>query len=146
MSHKNKTAEKPESSTPIVVSILVAALVIGGALIFTRGGDSNTTIIKTEEQNINNVSTIDGKQIIELKAKGGFNPTHSVAKSGVPTILRLNTQGTFDCSSFIRIPSLGISKALPPSGSTDIDLGIQKSGTLQGTCGMGMYPFDITFG
>jgi plastocyanin domain-containing protein len=36
-------------------------------------------------------------------------------------------------------------KSLPQSGVTDIDLSSQKSGTLQGTCGMGMYPFEIEF-
>ena len=57
----------------------------------------------------------------------------------------MNTNGTFDCTSIVRIPKLNISQNLPISGSTDIDLGTQKVATLQGTCGMGMYPFDITF-
>jgi len=40
---------------------------------------------------------------------------------------------------------MNISRMLPQSGSVDIDLGIQKTGTLNGSCGMGMYPFEIEF-
>ena len=108
-------------------------------------GRSKVASSKNEE-NANNVSmAVDGKQIIEIRAKGGYSPVHSVAKAGVPTILRVDTNGTFDCSSSIRIPNLNISRNLPMSGTTDIDIGAQSVGTLQGTCGMGMYPFDIKF-
>jgi hypothetical protein len=40
---------------------------------------------------------------------------------------------------------MNISELLPNSGSKDIDLGTPKVGTLQGSCGMGMYPFQIDF-
>jgi plastocyanin domain-containing protein len=94
---------------------------------------------------VNNVSVVDGKQIIEITAKGGYQPRKSVAKAGIPTVIRFNTSGTFDCSSSIRIPSLGISKILPQTGSTDIDIGSPTVATLKGTCGMGMYPFEVDF-
>jgi plastocyanin domain-containing protein len=45
----------------------------------------------------------------------------------------------------VRIPSLNISKSLPASGLTDIELPNSNAGTLQGTCGMGMYRFEIDF-
>ena len=93
----------------------------------------------------NNVTVVEGKQIIDLTAKGGYTPLESAAKAGMPTILRVSTKGTFDCSSALRIPSMDISRNLPQSGSTDIDLGTPQLGTLQGTCGMGMYPFEISF-
>ncbi len=95
--------------------------------------------------NANNVSMVDGKQIVEIRAKGGYQPRVSTAKAGLPTILRFNTAGTFDCSAAVRIPSLDISKILPQSGATDINLGNPKFGTLSGSCGMGMYPFEIKF-
>lgn len=96
-------------------------------------------------EKINNVNIVDGKQIIEIKAKGGFLPRKSVAKAGIPTILRLNTNGTFDCSSSVRIPSMKIFKNLPQTGTTDIDLGSLEVKVISGTCGMGMYPFEIDF-
>lgn len=92
-----------------------------------------------------NVTVVDGKQIIEIKAKGGYQPLKSIAKAGLPTILRFDTNGTFDCSSSVRVPSLKISKTLPQTGVTDIDIGVGQAGTLQGMCGMGMYPFEVDF-
>ncbi|MFZ2072698.1 MAG: cupredoxin domain-containing protein [Minisyncoccia bacterium] len=132
-----------KSNTSIIISIIVAGLIISGAIYFSSS--SSKTGGKAIEQNINNVSIVDGKQIIEIKAKGGFLPVHSTAKAGIPTILRVDTNGTFDCSSIVRIPSMNITENLPMSGTTDIDIGIQKAGIFQGTCGMGMYPFDVEF-
>ena len=124
----------------IATSLVIAAAIILGAFVLTKNGSQleNSVI----EQN---VTVVDGKQVIEIEARGGYSPRKSVAKAGVPTILRFKTSGTFDCSSSIRIPSLNISKILPQSGITDIDLGNQKIGILQGSCGMGMYPFEIDF-
>lgn len=122
------------------ISIIIAVVLIGGAFILSKGSGSVQPVV-----NANNVSIVGGKQIIEITAKGGFEPRKSVAKAGIPTVIRFNTSGTFDCSSSIRIPSLGISKILPQTGSTDIDIGSPTVATLQGTCGMGMYPFEVDF-
>lgn len=90
-----------------------------------------------------NVAMVDGLQIVTIMAKGGYLPEVSTAKVGVPTVLRFVTKGTFDCSSIVSIPSLGISKDLPMTGTTDIPVGELAAGTLQGTCGMGMYRFKV---
>ncbi len=123
-----------------IISVIVAVSLIGGAFLLSRGSSSDDNSIPA-----NNVSIVDGKQIIEIRAKGGYRPRKSIAKAGMPTVLRFNTAGTFDCSSSVRIPSLNISKGLLQSGSTDIDIGTGKLGTLQGSCGMGMYPFEVEF-
>jgi plastocyanin domain-containing protein len=126
------------------VAIIIAGVIIGGAIMLTKGSGSSQ-VATQEKGSIENVSIVDGKQIIEIKAKGGYTPRVSIAKANMPTILRFDTNGTFDCSSSVRIPSMNITKVLPQSGTTDIDLGSAKLGTLQGTCGMGMYPFEIDF-
>ena len=113
---------------------------IGVVFMITKEGGAPAPIA-----NGNNVSVADGKQIIVLTARGGYSPQKSVAKAGLPTILRFITNGTFDCSSFVRIPSINISRSLSTFGTTDIDLGIPKEGILRGSCGMGMYPFEINF-
>ncbi len=95
--------------------------------------------------NGNNVTIVDGKQIIDLTVRGGYSPQKSIAKAGVPTTLRFTTKGTFDCSSSVRIPSMNVSKTLELSGITEIDLGNPKVGVLRGSCAMGMYPFEINF-
>lgn len=124
------------------ITILIVGVMIGG-FIFLLG--KNSAQKNTQPDNVQNVTMADGKQIIEINAKGGYAPRISTAKAGIPTIVHFDTNGTFDCSASVRIPSLGISEVLPNSGSKDIDLGTQKVGTLQGTCGMGMYPFEIRF-
>lgn len=124
------------------ISIIVAGLLIGGAVLFVISG-------KTSENNtkkMDNVSVVDGKQIIEIGAKGGYAPGVSVAKANIPTLLRIQTRGTFDCSSALTIPSIGYRANLPPSGVTEIEVPAQKSGaTLQGLCAMGMYNFKVKF-
>ncbi|OGC88121.1 hypothetical protein A2419_01470 [Candidatus Adlerbacteria bacterium RIFOXYC1_FULL_48_26] len=122
-------------------AILGVALLIGGAIYFTS---KNPLQVATDTP-ANNVSIVDGKQIVEVDVKGGYHPKVSTAKAGMPTILRFNTNGSYDCSTSVRIPSMGISKSLPPSGSTDVDLGSPQVATLQGVCGMGMYSFQINF-
>jgi plastocyanin domain-containing protein len=124
----------------IFVSTLTALALITFAFIIIKGGNNSTVA-----SNGNNVTVVDGKQIIDLTAKGGYSPEKSTAKAGMPTILRFTTSGTFDCSSFVRIPSMNVGKSLALTGTTDIDLGNPKEGILRGSCGMGMYPFEINF-
>ena len=133
-----------------IIAIIITILLIGGAIFLTKGNDksSNDFSSKNSDQeieNIQNVSIVDGKQIIEIDVKGGYLPRISVAKAGIPTVVRFKTNKTFDCSSSIRIPSLNISEILPNTGTKEIDLGTPNGGTLQGSCGMGMYPFQIKF-
>lgn len=123
-----------------IISIVVSLVLIGAAIFFVR-----TDSVAEKSVVLNNVSVVGGKQIIEIGAKGGYQPRKSVAKAGMPTILRFDTSGTFDCSSSVRIPSLRISKMLPSSGATDIDIGVSQMGVFQGMCGMGMYPFEVEF-
>ncbi len=124
-----------------LLAIIIGVVVIGGAILLVNRGPSD----QAKDIPANNVTLVDGTQIIEITAKGGYQPRKSIAKASIPTIIRFNTQGTFDCSSSVRIPSMNISQILPQSGSTDIDIGPQKAATLLGSCGMGMYPFEIEF-
>lgn len=126
----------------ILFGIIVAlALVFGGYLMMNLTGSSTSDPVPVAVAE--NVSIVDGVQIIEITAKGGYLPKVSVAKAGIPTILRVDTNGTFDCSSAIRVPDLKVSQNLPMTGTTDISLGELTPGTLDGNCGMGMYPFQI---
>lgn len=121
--------------------MIAAVVLIGGAFYATRSNDTTSSTITAE-----NVSVVGGEQIITLAAKGGFSPRTTTAEAGVPSVLRVSTSGTYDCSSAISIPSLGYNKNLPPSGTTDIDIPAQAAGTtLEGTCSMGMYRFAVAF-
>lgn len=125
-----------------IASIIFAVIIIGGAIFFGKSSEPKNIPVEVEKEN---VSIIDGIQVVEIQAKGGYSPQKSVAQAGIPTILKVQTEGTFDCSSSIRIPGMNITKNLPYSGTTDIDLGIQEKGIFKGTCGMGMYQFEIEF-
>ena len=94
----------------------------------------------------NNVTYQDDQQIIAITAKGGFTPSNTVAKAGMPTTLKITTNGTFDCSASLVIPSLNYEKLLPTTGLTEIEIPAQEKGkTISGTCSMGMYSFSIKF-
>ena len=125
---------------PLHIALIVSATLIGGALILSLNKPS-----AQNEPIANNVAIVDGQQIIDITAKGGYTPRTSTAKAGIPTVLRFHTNGTFDCSSYIRIPSMGISKNLPSTGTADIPVTDPKAGPLIGMCGMGMYPFQVNF-
>ena len=127
----------------IGIILIVIVVVFGGFMILSLINGSNDS--NGGSSQLNNVSVVDGKQIVKIRAKGGYQPRQSVAKAGIPTVIEFDTDGTFDCSSFIRIPSMGISKSLRSSGTTSIDLGTPTAGKLQGSCGMVMYPFEIVF-
>ena len=128
-----------------LVAIVIAGALIGGAIFFVYSGNTSADVSDANYMQANNVQVIDGRQVVDLRARGGYTPRKSVAKAGMPTVLKIETSGTFDCSSSIRVPSLNISKNLPSTGSTEIDLGTPKLGLLRGSCGMGMYPFEIDF-
>lgn len=121
-------------------TIIVGGIILVAAIAFILNGPARPAASPPAGAN---VAVVDGTQIVTLKAKGGYQPGTSAVKAGMPTILRIETDATFDCSSQVRIPSLGIEKSLPPAGRTDITLGSLQPGTLEGTCAMGMYRFSI---
>lgn len=121
--------------------IVTLTILFGGYLITTFTGTGEGKVLAVADAA--NVSIIDGVQVVDLRAKSGFSPRVSTVKAGVPTTLRVNTSGTFDCSSALRIPSMDIAKNLPVTGVTEIALGELKPGVLDGTCSMGMYPFQL---
>jgi len=121
--------------------LAMAAIILITGTVLIKNNNRATTAISGE-----NVSIAADQQIIALEAKGGFSPTTSIAKAGVPSILRVSTNGTYDCSSALSIPSLNYRANLPPTGTTDVEIPPQKAGTtINGTCSMGMYGFSIAF-
>ena len=126
----------------IIIACLISLLLIGGAVVLRKNNDRNVS----QNTDVNNVTVKDGVQVIEIGAKGGYSPRTTLAKADTPTVLKVSTNATFDCSAALTIPSIGYRKNLPPSGVTEIQLPAQKAGTrLQGLCAMGMYNFAIEF-
>lgn len=127
-------------SKPIIISIVFSLVIIIGAFWFTSfraPSDAGGTL---------SVTIVDGTQFIDIAAKGGYSPRVVKAKAGVPTVLRVKTNNTFDCSSSVVIPRLSYQKILQPSQTEDIAISAEQAqGTLQGLCSMGMYNFQIKF-
>lgn len=126
------------------IAIAVAIALVGGALFYagTRGPGGAPQVV----DDANNVSIVDGTQVIAITAKGGYSPRVTNAKAGIPTVIKMDTRGTFDCSSALAIPSIGYRNNLPPSGETTIEIPPQAAGTsMRGLCAMGMYNFSVNF-
>ena len=122
-----------------IISLVIAVALIGGVMYFAGHSGSSTA-------STNNVYMENGKQIVEINAKSGYSPKLTAAKAGIPTVIRMKTNGTYDCSAGVKIPSIGYQKFLPPSGSTDIDVSTQSAGgSIAAVCVMGMYNFSVNF-
>ncbi len=69
----------------------------------------------------------------------GYNPNTIQVKAGTPVKLNLATKGNYACTSVFRIPTLGITKTLPETGTDSVEFTPQNPGKITWTCAMGMY-------
>jgi plastocyanin domain-containing protein len=126
----------------IILSLAVATLLIFSALMLAKNNNGGNSPASEN----NNVSVVNGTQIITISAKGGYAPNTTAAKAGIPTILKVSTNSTFDCSSALSIPAIDYHENLPMTGTTEIQIPPQRAGAeINGLCGMGMYNFSILF-
>ncbi|MCX8035042.1 MAG: cupredoxin domain-containing protein [Candidatus Dojkabacteria bacterium] len=158
MSKKNKKksiSEQIESSANLrsddsgaakiffIVCAVLLVVLIGGMFVFMGGGSSDDGSVQGTQ-----TASVDesGKQVINITAKGGYKPGVVTAKAGQPSLLKIKTNNSFDCSRAFMIPDLKISRNLPPTGETVIEIPAQEAGKeLEGTCSMGMYSFKMKF-
>ncbi len=125
----------------LITTIAVLTAIVLGIIVFARPSDQ-----RANQGISNNVSVENGKQTVRIGAKGGYAPRKTIANANMHTIIEVETEGTYDCSSALSIPDLNYEKVLPPSGITEIEVPPQAPGTkLAATCSMGMYGFDIRF-
>lgn len=119
---------------------LLGFLVLAVTLTFVLISLKSSNAVEGEAENIN------GQQVINVVAKNGYSPSKIVAKADIPSIIRIQTNNTYDCSAALVIPAINYSKFLPPSGTTDVQLLPQRAGTeILASCSMGMYGFTIEF-
>jgi plastocyanin domain-containing protein len=144
MSNKNNTEQESITINGTGILIGIAVIVVISVVFLIRSGNSNSADVKGASSTV--VSMSGDKQIVEVTVSGGYSPRTINAKAGVSTIIRMKSDGAYGCVTAFRIPSLGISKNLPSSGNTDIEIASQKAGTsLRGSCSMGMYSFVVNF-
>ena len=125
---------------PISLLLTIGFIV---AIIILLQKNTTATVVPNGQSH---VSIVDGTQVIAIDAKGGYAPRNTTAKANMPTTLNIKTNGTYDCSSSVSIPSLGYRTNLPPSGITPVEIPPQPAGTtINGVCAMGMYHFAVNF-
>lgn len=126
------------NTSTTVISIVVAGLLIGGAIMFGSGS--------SDSWQESNVSIQNGTQVVEITAKGKYAPRLTTAQANMPTVLKVKTQGTFDCTAALTVPAVGYKAMLEPTGVAVIEIPPQKTGSVvQGVCAMGMYSFQVKF-
>ena len=103
-----------KTGTIAIIIIIIAVLISGLILVVNRQSSF--------EGDGQNVSIVDGKQIITIDARGGYSPRSSLAQANMPTVIRMRTKGAFDCSIAVTIPSIQYRKNLPMTGETLIDI------------------------
>jgi sulfite exporter TauE/SafE len=76
----------------------------------------------------------------------GYSPKLAHAKADRPLELSLVTNNTYSCARSFVIPSLGVQKTLPTTGTVVINVPAQRAGSkLFYSCSMGMYSGMIVF-
>jgi plastocyanin domain-containing protein len=131
-----------------IAAVSLIAIIGGGALamIAEPGKETAPAAVSPDGAPSANVHVENGQQIIEISAKGGYAPLSTVARAGIPTIIRINTNSTFDCSISFTLPGLNYRTRLPFTGTTDILVPVASAtGELTGLCSMGMYSFSVKF-
>ena len=129
--------QKIQNKKIIFLALAIVIALALGFVLFSLKSSRNTQGVAETSGNV---------QVVNVLAKNGYSPMMITAKADMPSIIRIQTNNTFDCSAALVIPSINYSKFLPSSGTTDIQLLPQKSGTeILGSCSMGMYGFSIEF-
>jgi plastocyanin domain-containing protein len=131
--------------------VFTALFIIGTAVFFiVISANKPSATINTSNGTANGttpaITTTGDTQVININAKGGYYPRAVEAKANMESTLAIITKNTFDCSSALIIPKLGIEKNLPVSGKTEFKIPPQAPGTvIEGACSMYMYTFQIKF-
>jgi uncharacterized protein len=87
-----------------------------------------------------NVRLEGGVQVVGLtQSVDGYSPADTTVWAGVPIKWAIDITSGYACSSFLRIPALGVKADLPVSGHHVVDVPALKVGTTSFTCAMGMY-------
>lgn len=125
-------------NTLIVIGLIVVLAGVAAWRIGARGKSSDTTA-ETEAQAATNVSNEQTIQVASL----GYRPQQITVQQGKPVKLNLVTNNTSGCIRSFIIPTLGISKTLPATGSTTIEFTPTQKGQVGFSCSMGMFTGTI---
>lgn len=128
-------------NTIIVVAIVVAA----GSLFVWRMNGSAKQADTVDTSATQGVATVEGVQEVTINVESSrYVPSHVTVKQGQKVKMNLVTKNTGGCIRSFTIPSLGVNRTLPASGTTIVEFVPAKKGTIPFSCSMGMYRGTIT--
>lgn len=135
----------PDQKTDFSLALIgLGVLFLIGAIWF--GVSNKGSVSGSSQPNPSVFVDGSGRQVLEIRAKGGYFPKVLQAKAGQSAILKVITDNTYDCSLALSIPKLKLAKTLPITGVTEIEIPPQSQGSeIFGSCSMGMYNFKIKF-
>jgi hypothetical protein len=127
----------------LFMAVIFVLMISAGYLVAcsSNSGDSSVS-----EDSAQETVDLEGKQVVEIIARGGYSPESVDVEALVPTVLLIKSQNAFGCERAFRLPQFKFGTTLPVNGETYIELGTFEAGTkIVGTCSMGMYSFIINF-
>ncbi|MBP7819354.1 cupredoxin domain-containing protein [Candidatus Gracilibacteria bacterium] len=130
-------------------SLIAITVLLGIGIVWILASENNTEKQDTfVSSNLNLAVQEEGdqQQSIKILAQGGYFPNKINAVANKDTILKLETKGTYDCSSAISIPALNYTNNLQPTGITEVRIPADKAkDSIEILCSMGMYRATIEF-
>ena len=127
-----------------VLVIFIAFTSLNGALVLAGSKYSFDHWVWAFKQTFLNPPVFAASNDVIINVQNnGYTPRNFSVKVNQPVNLKLITQGTYSCASVFTIPSLNITKVLPPVGTSDVTFTPTKTGLLTFACGMGMYTGTI---
>jgi len=130
-----------------LLAVFGITLLIGGAIMFSDGSKNQTgDYTSGEVDQVGNAIIENGIQYVDITARGGYSPKTTKARANMPTVIRMKTENSYDCSTALVIPDIKYQKYLPRTGVENIEIPLENTqGTLLGMCSMAMYHFQIEF-
>jgi sulfite exporter TauE/SafE len=141
-------ASVPELATGrarITVLRVVGVVVLAFALVNVASGMRLIGLTATPDADVAaqqvsaNVNVEDGVQVVRMtQSRAGYSPADTVVHAGMPIVWAIESESTWDCSAFLRVPDLGVSIDLQ-EGANTVALPALEPGVVPFTCVMGMY-------
>jgi plastocyanin domain-containing protein len=124
--------------------IIIVIVVAGGSLLVWRMNGSARKTDTSRTATSLGAATVEGVQEVTINVESTrYTPSTVSVKLGQKVKLNLVTKNTGGCIRSFTIPSLGINKSLPTTGTTSVEFVPTKKGAIPFACSMGMYTGTI---
>lgn len=128
---------------PIFMKVIGVVVFVIGVSYFSNflslyGINFSLFSTNAQQQTTNSILK-DGYQVVRMTVnKYGYSPNVFTLKKGIPAKWVINGENVFGCQGFLVSPKLGIQKSLA-YGENIIEFTPEEEGTINFSCGMGMY-------